>query len=116
MHRVSAIRRSIAVFALLILMGSLPCMGECLLADALGPHSVPCNCHKHPAPVSSHGIVCHSDVAAPQMFSDVHLPWQGIVSPQALPIVSLPDCGIARVSMLEHPPDGTPPPSSVLRI
>ncbi len=116
MHRMSAIRRSIAVFALLILMGSLPCMGECLLADALQSPGVPCNCHKHPTPLTSHGVVCHSDAAAPQMFSDVHVPWQDILTAQALPIVSLPDCGIARVSMLEHPPDGAPPPSSVLRI
>lgn len=116
MHRVSVIRRSIAVFALLILMGSLPCVGECLLADAFGPQAVPCKCHKHPTPVSAHGVVCHSDATAPQMFSGVHAPWQGIVTAQAVPIVSLPDCASVSLSFLQHPPDGTPPRSSVLRI
>jgi hypothetical protein len=112
MHRVSAIRRGIAIFALVVLMGSLPCMGECLLADALHSHA-PCRCHKHKTPDRSSGVMCHSDAAAPPMFSGAHVSWPGTLT---APAAIAPAVEAARTSIFKHPPDATPPPFSVLRI
>jgi hypothetical protein len=107
-----------AVLAILILAGSIPCMADCTLADSVQKDTAPCGCHHRGMPGGTMKIACHRDVVAPAPPTGLG-PHQSRVLAAPVVVARAIDLRFScpwRVTRPDQPPGGAHPPLSVLRI